>query len=173
LRHGESENNKLDRVNGWTDSALTEYGREQANTAARKLREQEEEIGLVVTSPLARARVTSEIVAEILGADLRVVEGLRERCWGVLENGPRAALTDYFMVPEGGESWEEYRDRVWQAISVLELPARSLLVGHAGTMRVLRDRLGIGDVTDRLPNAAPVRFERSKAGTWRYVPIME
>lgn len=163
LRHGESENNKLDVVNGWTNCALTEKGRAQAHTAAQSL------IGLdipvVITSPLLRARETAEIVGEALGVDVEVVAGLKERNWGVLENGPRSALTDYFMVPDGGESWDQYRLRVWPALRDARFPPRSLLVGHAGTARVLRSVLSIPDTVERIPNAVPVCF-RINGGYW-------
>ena len=166
LRHGESENNRRDLVNGWTDCALTDRGREQARAAVPVL--QGENIALVITSTLSRTRETAQIVADALGADVQTHDGLKERNWGVLENGPRAALTDYFSVPEGAESWEQYRARVWNTLRSLTLPAHSLIVGHAGTMRVLRDRLKIGDVQDRLPNAVPVRFTQDSTGVWSF-----
>lgn len=169
LRHGESENNLLDRVNGWTDSALTAHGRSQAEAAAARL--VGANIRLVLTSPLSRARETAEIVAARIGAPVHVIEALMERNWGVLENGPRAQLTDYFMVPEGGESWDEYRTRVWDALTGPAMVAGALVVGHAGTMRVLRHGLRIGDVTDRLPNALPVRFARAVDGAWGFAPV--
>lgn len=169
LRHGESENNQLDLVNGSTDCPLTERGRDQAREAAALLAGHR--IGRIFTSPLARARETAAAVAEPAGAGIDIVEGLQERHWGVLECQPRSRLTDYFMVPEGAESWETYRDRVTAALIGLALPARALLVGHAGTMRVLRHGLAIGDVTDRLPNAAPVRFAESADGRWSFEPV--
>lgn len=169
LRHGESVNNASDRVNGVTDCALTERGREQARDAARHLRG----IGIssVLTSPLVRARETAEIVAAGLGLEVRVVDGLTERNWGALENQPRAMLTDYFMVPDGGESWHDFRSRVWRALTLADVPANGLIVAHAGTARVLRHGLGIGDVTDRLPNTLPVRFRCGGDGEWRLEPV--
>ncbi|MEM8744998.1 MAG: histidine phosphatase family protein [Pseudomonadota bacterium] len=166
LRHGESENNRRDLVNGWTDCALTDRGREQARAAVPAL--QDENIALVITSTLSRTRETAQIVADALGVDVQTHDGLKERNWGVLENGPRAALTDYFSEPEGAESWEQYRERVWNTLSSVTLPARPLIVGHAGTMRVLRDHLKIGDVQDRLPNAVPVRFTQDANGVWSF-----
>lgn len=169
LRHGESENNRLDLVNGSTDCALTERGRAQAREAAARLVGRG--IATILSSPLARAHETAAIVAERIGAEICIVEQLRERHWGVLECQPRARLTDYFMVPEGAESWEVYRERVTAALIGLSLPERALLVGHAGTMRVLRHGLAIGDVTHRLPNAAPVCFKREPDGRWSFAPV--
>ena len=168
LRHGESANNQLDIVNGWTDCPLSEAGREQARAVAATVGETG--IAAVYCSPLVRARETAEIVAA--GARLKpiVVEGLKERNWGALECRPRAELTDYFMVPEGAESWETYRERVWGSLTGLGLPANALIVGHAGTMRVLRYCLGVGDVVSRVPNAHLLRFTMDEDGAWTFAP---
>lgn len=166
LRHGESANNQLDIVNGWTDCALSEVGREQARGVAARIGDKGIEV--VCSSPLIRARETAEIVAAASGARLAVVEGLKERNWGIFENQPRSQVTDYFMVPEGGESWEIYRDRVWNALVALPMQQNTLIVGHAGTMRVLRYSLGIGDITSRIPNARLLRFEPGATGVWSF-----
>jgi probable phosphoglycerate mutase len=169
LRHGESANNRLDIVNGWTDCPLSDAGRDQARSVAGRLAGQE--IAVIYTSPLLRARETAEIVADAAGARIVVLENLKERNWGALENRPRAELTDYFMVPAGGESWEVYRARVWQSLCAAAMPAHALIVGHAGTMRVLRYCLGIGDVTSRVPNAHLLRFAQVRRGAWSFDPV--
>lgn len=171
LRHGESENNLKDLVNGQTDSLLTEGGRRQAHAAGLELNKCG--VAAIVCSPLRRARETAEIVDSYVGVGIRVLAGLKERNWGCLENRPRYMLEDYFSVPEGAESWEEYRARVWRTISAAGLQPGSLICGHAGTMRVLRDALGIGDVKGRLPNAVPVQFERSQTETWTCTVLSE
>ena len=74
------------------------------------------------------------------------------------------------MVPEGAESWETYRERVWGSLSGLGLPANALIVGHAGTMRVLRYCLGVGDVVSRVPNAHLLRFTMDEDGAWAFAP---
>ena len=166
LRHGQSANNLLDIVNGWTDCSLSDAGREQARAVAATI--SGAGITAVYCSSLVRARETAEIVAGAAGLTPIVVEGLKERNWGALENRPRAELTDYFMVPEGAESWEAYRARVWGTLASLGLPANALIVGHAGTMRVLRYCLGIGDVAGRIPNACLLRFLKDDEGAWSF-----
>ncbi|MBM3545146.1 MAG: histidine phosphatase family protein [Alphaproteobacteria bacterium] len=169
LRHGESANNQLDIVNGWTDCALSEAGREQARGIAATIGDKG--IGIVYSSPLIRARETAEIVAAAARACVIVVEDLKERNWGVLESQPRSLVTDYFMVPEGAESWETYHGRVWGALSALPVPQNTLIVGHAGTMRVLRYSLGIGDIKSRIPNARLLRFEKDDGGAWSFCEV--
>ena len=168
LRHGESANNQLNIVNGWTDCPLSETGREQARAVAATVGGTG--ITAVYCSPLIRARETAEIVAAGARLEPIVIEGLKERNWGTLECRPRAELTDYFMVPEGAESWDVYRERVWGTLSGLGIPANALVVGHAGTMRVLRYCLGIGDAAGRIPNASLLRFTQDNQNAWSFAP---
>lgn len=129
----------------------------------------------IVASPLARARRTAEIVADALGLPVVTDAGLAERRWGVLEGRPIAERSGYFVVPEGGESWERFRDRAWAACEPLlaARPSPLLIVAHAGIMRVLRDRLGLGFEAGRVGNAVPMRF--IPAGDpdlpWRVEPV--
>jgi broad specificity phosphatase PhoE len=87
------------------------------------------------------------------------------------------------MVPEGGESWEAFRDRAWTSCrpilanepAPLAGPAALLIVAHAGIMRVLRDRLGLGFEARGVGNALPMRFTPpGGAGLpWQVEPVMK
>jgi phosphohistidine phosphatase len=71
IRHGKAEDRSPKRKD--TSRRLTGAGRKAMRKAARGLREIAPEIDVLVTSPLARARETAEIVAEALGVG-RIVE---------------------------------------------------------------------------------------------------
>src|SRR5215467_4633182 len=77
LRHGATELSAERRFAGRGDVALTSEGRNQARLAAKRLAVGPG-IGVIVTSPLQRARHTAEAVAEATGAPLVVDEGLAE-----------------------------------------------------------------------------------------------
>lgn len=77
LRHGQSTWNAARRWQGWADPPLSELGEAQARQAAGRLRG--EALTLVVTSDLARARRTGEIVAASLGLPVETEPALRER----------------------------------------------------------------------------------------------
>ncbi|MEU6405952.1 bifunctional RNase H/acid phosphatase [Streptomyces sp. NPDC046985] len=86
LRHGETPLTPQKRFSGsgGSDPSLSEAGREQAEKAAAAL------AGLgtiqaVVSSPLARTRETAGIVADRLGLDVAVDDGLRETDFGAWE----------------------------------------------------------------------------------------
>lgn len=157
LRHGQSTANRDRVIAGSTDAELTGLGEAQAREAAVALAGSG--IRRIVASPQRRALRTAEIVAEALGLPVATDAGLVERHWGTWEGRLVADRPDYFMVPEGGESWEAFRDRAWAACRpILSGPAPLLIVAHAGIMRVLRDRLGLGFEAKGVGNALPMRF---------------
>ncbi|MEN9790972.1 MAG: hypothetical protein RLZZ63_630 [Gemmatimonadota bacterium] len=155
LRHGESEHNRLDRVNGWTDSALTDRGEAQARAAAHRLATYP--IHRIVTSDLQRARRTADIVAETRGAiEVEVFPGLRERHWGCYEDGPRSLRPALDEVPEGGEGPDDYYRRVVGTLALIRPDSRTLIVAHAGSLRVLKRLLAVEDQDARVENAVPL-----------------
>ena len=60
VRHGETDWNKVKRVQGHTDIPLNEYGRHLARETAKGLKETR--IDLAITSPLIRAKETAQII---------------------------------------------------------------------------------------------------------------
>ncbi len=75
-RHCKTTWNIEKRLVGISDQPLCDFGLEEAHQTAPKLKS----LGLdrIITSPLRRARHTSEIYAEYLGIPLIVNEGLKE-----------------------------------------------------------------------------------------------
>lgn len=66
LRHGESVGNAESRWQGQTDYPLTETGRAQARALAERWKKEGVSFDRIITSPLARARETAEIIAAAL-----------------------------------------------------------------------------------------------------------
>jgi broad specificity phosphatase PhoE len=152
VRHGESTWNELGLIQGQNDLAqLTDVGRDQARAVAESLKS----LGFdrLVTSDLARARQT----AEIIGSELDLIPTpdslLRERCFGVLESEPQEILTSESSGivngvivnpdarPEGGESFRDVVTRVGifiEATRDFTDDKRLLVVTHGGTIRALR-----------------------------------
>lgn len=146
VRHGESVCNIRRMLYGRTDCALTELGCEQARQVGEKLRDKP--IARCVTSPLIRAAETARIA--MLGRDvpIELADGLMEQDmgdWenvsfeGMLESEPelmQAMLDDWTkVVPPGGESYPELRERVSAVLE--EVVARNedtLLVAHNGPL---------------------------------------
>jgi len=146
LRHGETSDSATGLVSGWRDVALTAAGKRQATEIADDLAR----LGIrqVVSSDLARAVDTARIVAHELGLAPPTLEPrLRERRWGDREGSPKThkAIPGNDQAPPGGESRAEMERRFLEAIA--ELPNRTLVVTHAGPLRCLLVRGGVGDTT--------------------------
>jgi uncharacterized phosphatase len=65
IRHGQTDWNRDDRLQGSSDIPLNDTGRAQAHEAAELLRDGGWQV--VVSSPLERARETAQIIADVLG----------------------------------------------------------------------------------------------------------
>jgi probable phosphoglycerate mutase len=120
VRHGETELNAA-RVLQRPETPLSERGLEQARRLGLRLARLP--VGRVLSSDLARARMTAESVVRATGAPLQLDPDLQERNFGELRGTPYAQLDcDPFApgyVPPGGESWEELHartDRVWERV---------------------------------------------------------
>ncbi|MFD8672979.1 bifunctional RNase H/acid phosphatase [Streptomyces seoulensis] len=160
LRHGETPLTPQKRFSGsgGSDPALSEVGREQARLVAGALARRGT-VQAVVASPLARTRETAAIVADRLGLDVRVDDGLRETDFGAWEGltfGEARQrhpddLTAWLGDPEarptgGGESFAETAERIEEARArlVAEYAGRTvLLVTHVTPIKTLL-RLALG-----------------------------
>jgi broad specificity phosphatase PhoE len=79
-RHGNTDWNASDRVQGQTDTPLNARGREQAAVAARRLAALDPDA--IVASDLSRAADTAAALAAITGLPVRPDPRLRERYFG-------------------------------------------------------------------------------------------
>jgi len=83
VRHGQDVDNSHRVLNGHRDTSLTKLGKEQAKIVASKLIDDNVEI--VVSSPLKRAFETAQVIASELGIRSVIKEELlKERDFGVL-----------------------------------------------------------------------------------------
>lgn len=157
-RHGQTTGDLEDRYGGDYDDHLTDLGKAQAEVLAGKLKNKGLEI--VFSSPKIRARETSERLASVLGVEVKLVEGFRERNHGVLTGMVKAGAAKKYprMVErhkdprntiEGGESYESFGGRVRKALDEVTSSNYStmVVVTHAGPIRYLfREFLGLGEI---------------------------
>lgn len=66
IRHGQTDWNKANLMQGITDIPLNDTGREQARTTGKKLADMGLEFTVLVSSPLSRAHETAQLVGEHL-----------------------------------------------------------------------------------------------------------
>ena len=128
VRHGETEWNVVQRVQGWTDTPLNAVGQAQAAALAERLRDVS--ITAVYSSDSSRAVQTVQPAAAEHGLPLQTMPELREKGFGVWEGLTKADLerdhTDlwhrYHVLHEldsaipGGETYTQVLDRMRLAL---------------------------------------------------------
>jgi 2,3-bisphosphoglycerate-dependent phosphoglycerate mutase len=148
LRHGESQGNFEGRHQGQADFPLTSRGRQQSLALLERWKAEAKVFDLVISSPLARARQTAEIIASGLQVPLEL-----DALWMERDNGLMAGLSEdevrdtlpqqpfihpYQPIGETGESqWELYL-RAGKAVQSLFIhpPGRYLIVSHGGILNM-------------------------------------
>lgn len=83
IRHGETEWNRMRRMQGHIDIPLSEVGRRQALALAAALTTERPQV--IYASDLQRARDTAQPTADMLDLPVTLDPGLRERCFGAFE----------------------------------------------------------------------------------------
>ena len=83
IRHGETAWNREKRMQGTTDTPLSDVGREQARALGRRLADHA--FAALYTSDLARARDTARAIAELTGREAVTDPRLQERRFGIFE----------------------------------------------------------------------------------------
>ncbi len=151
IRHGESEANERNQFAGHQDSPLTRLGIEQAKRAGRAIARNGLVFNEIHVSPLQRARLTAQTIAEVSGnttATVQVSAALLERHFGLLQGRNKSLLKkvlgyrrydEMLHAPHGtlpaGETWQELYARVRTYYEQVLLPASQrgrtvLVVAH-------------------------------------------
>lgn len=156
IRHGQTPWNVERRIQGWRDIELNDVGHQQALRLARHLSQDNSPhlpVHAVYSSDLLRAQQTAQAVAQALRLPLELVQGIRERNYGVLEgvafdqmqqHHPEVARVWQSRDPDGiipkGETLRTFHERVTTALQHLALQhlnQRLVVVTHGGAMDVI------------------------------------
>ncbi len=158
IRHGETDWNRRHVYMGTTDIPLNQAGVGQAELAAQWLKDQA--IDHVVSSPLARAHKTAEIIAATMQKPITIIDDLKECHWGAKEGQPvdeRVFFEQWIAgdTPEGAEAAYDFDARVRSALKhALGLSESVLIVAHGGVYCSIQRALSMSLVNIR--NCAPV-----------------
>ena len=153
-RHGQTEWHSDNRYVSRTDIGLTETGREQARTLAR--RAEREKVNLVLSSPLGRALLTAKPAAAACNLEPETDERLRELDFGEWEGRTLVEIRE--EDPEsvnrfeasaqhgfpGGEPLHEGADRVLEVFAGLSRSHAGetvLVVAHNTLLRLALCRM--------------------------------
>lgn len=149
VRHGETDWNVAQRIQGSTDTQLNETGMLQAQKLAEALTERDTPIIGVYTSKLKRAAKTAECVAQKLGKECVILPGLEEINFGLWEGITWEQVREQF--PEEYQIWrqnrryehppkgESYQELVERVVAALQTVIREQ---KAGDMRATGEQSG-------------------------------
>ncbi|MFH1137336.1 MAG: alpha-ribazole phosphatase [Pseudomonadota bacterium] len=150
VRHGKTHKDLHKRYLGWTDVPLSEEGRDQALALGRAF--SSFHFAQIVSSDLARASTTAEIIARMQKGAVRTNLGLREINLGAWEGLAFSEIRERFPEefnrrgrdltgyrPPGGENFRDLAHRVVPIFQELVSQAEGplLLVSHIGVIRVI------------------------------------
>lgn len=187
IRHGQTDWNAQDRVQGSTDIPLNSHGSQQAIHAARAVAAQP--IDLIVTSDLARAAETAHLINLGLGLKVIMDRGIRERDFGVLEGKTLAeadVLEEIFnndpgrpmqsngkRQPDGSEFYDAFAERVMESVAanLNKYPeAHILFISHGAVFKAIHTAL-FGEKLG-CENAVLYHFEKTASG-WKLHDLSE
>ncbi|MEW5868797.1 MAG: histidine phosphatase family protein [Chloroflexota bacterium] len=182
LRHGESVGNAAGYYQGQSDFPLSETGVLQAQALAQRWLAEKASFTQVISSPLARARQTAEIIAAALGdlpldlqplwmeRDNGQLAGLRPQ--EAAERFPRPAFFHPYMpIGQTGESQMELYLRAGSAVQDLlrRPPGRYLVVSHGGLLNMVMYVI-LGIVPQANFHGPRFRFRNTAFATLTYLP---
>lgn len=148
LRHGESLGNYEGRHQGQADFPLTERGRRQTYALITRWKAGQKSFDRIISSPLARAKETAEIISTELNLPLDF-----DPLWMERDNGLMAGLSPeevqetlpqpefiypYLPIGQTGESQWELFLRAGRAVQSLfnHPPGSYLIVSHGGLLNM-------------------------------------
>ena len=153
IRHGETEWNRIGRLQGGQDSALTDRGLQQADSLAALL--QAHGIGpdshILTSSPQGRALATAAPIARATGMTVRTDDRLREIHMGQWSGLPRHEVDARWPATDPHETFIEWYarapdgegfDALWARVGAFldDLTGPTVVVTHGFTSRFLRTR---------------------------------
>ena len=149
VRHGETDWNKLGRLQGQTDIALNKAGKMQAKEVGEYLKQYNWRYAY--SSPLKRVFETATIIAETIGiSSINIDKSLIERNYGQAEgliSKERLAMFPDKNYP-GQEDWYDLRDRSYNSIlkyAVKHLTDDVIIVSHGAAINSILYTLSDGE----------------------------
>ncbi len=186
IRHGQTDWNAEERFMGSTDISLNSTGREQAQQALELV--QNLPIDMIVTSSLARAKETADIINKKLQLPIIVDARIKERNFGDLEGKTYAedlAYKEKILIenpelieketghapPPNGEPYSEFSNRILEAMNehLNNNPEKNILFSSHGAVYILLYK-AIFDKAHHPDNACPYLFEKQN-NEWNFTKL--
>ena len=150
LRHGQTDWNVQGRLQGRMDIPMNRNGRKQILEIAEHLHEFQFTADMIISSPLGRAKESSEIIAEEIGYQDSIVydEGFLERSFGLAEGLIYDEKINLDDPAYGAESVEDVCIRAKKAIEkyISDEEKNILVVAHGAVLSAVKSALSQGEL---------------------------
>jgi 2,3-bisphosphoglycerate-dependent phosphoglycerate mutase len=153
IRHGETDWNRIKRIQGHIDIPLADTGIEQARLLGQRFAREAKEgarVDAIYSSDLQRAQQTAQPIADALALPLQLDAGLRERSYGAFQGYDSEQVAERFpdeyahwqtrdpgFAPPEGESQRAFYHRVLHALEPIVAAhpdGRIVVVAHGGVL---------------------------------------
>lgn len=189
IRHGETDWNVEQRLQGWRDIPLNEVGKKQAQSIRHFLDSQALEFDAILSSDLQRAVQTAQIIFPETTPPLIQYPQLRERNYDIYEGepwkkllqlvdqpAPEINLRDPNLLIPNGESLIDFHDRIVHIFNTIakERPNQCLaVIAHGGVIDMVWRQIKNLDLTTLHPiqihNASMNHFAIDDQQKWHEI----
>ena len=147
VRHGETDWNLNDRIQGILDIPLNSKGLDQARKAGLRL--SNEKIDAIYCSPMERAKQTAAEIAKFHDVPIEYNDLISEKNFGEMEGMDRveykkirdnSGIPYHLFTPPQGENYVDVRERLekfYSSIKEKHAGHTVLVVSHGGVIRTL------------------------------------
>ena len=151
VRHGETEWNRIGKLQGWKDSPLTEEGIKNAIKLGERLKEVD--FSHIYTSPQNRALITADYIKGNRNLEIETIDGLKEMGFGLWEGLENEELIKLYgdenyifwnnpekYSPNGGETFVELLQRIKDSLNYILKSSKEgniLVVSHGISIKAL------------------------------------
>ena len=160
IRHGQTDWNRADKIQGHADIPLNETGRAQAQSVAQLLKKKQNSIAALYSSDLQRAHQTAQAISQVFALDITLAPDLREGHFGKIEGLTKKEYHELYGpfnwldLPEeiGAEPRSKVIARVMSYLHMIVQKHQGqhvAVVTHGGALRSLLVHLGYA--VDELP----------------------
>ena len=171
VRHGQTDWNFQEIIQGREDIPLNEVGKKQASQSAAAL--QEETWDIIISSPLIRAQETANEIAKTVGLQsILLDERFVERNFGEASGKPVAAVRELIAEGkvEGMERDEEIVARCFAAledVATTHFGKRIIIVAHSHAIKAILHAIEPDEITFKTPlKNACISYVKQNSGKW-------
>lgn len=171
VRHGQTDWNFQEIIQGREDIPLNEVGKKQASQSAAALKLETWDV--IISSPLIRAQETAQAISDAVGIQsILLDERFVERNFGEASGKPVPAVRELIAEGnvEGMETDEEIVKRCFAAlqdVAQVHVGKRVIIVAHSHAIKAMLHAISPDEITFKTPlKNACISYVKEENGSW-------